>query len=98
MEESYVTGLTQLYTRAVAVDSLREESALLVTSFGHCKLMEGSVTRKEAKSSTRRGWQEVRDYTQREIQSREAMVGALKEDVVRELTRLRVCSIIWRGR
>lgn len=49
-----------------------------------------SVTRRETKSSSRRGWQEVRDYTQREIQSREALIGAMKEDVVRELARLRV--------
>ena len=31
----------------------------------------------------------MRDYTQREIQSREAMVVALREDVVRDLARLR---------
>ncbi|KAK4686696.1 glucosamine-phosphate N-acetyltransferase, partial [Tremellales sp. Uapishka_1] len=42
-------------------------------------------SRRGPKSTARRAWQEVRDYTQREIEAREAMVGALKEDVVHRL-------------
>ncbi|CAD6579224.1 MAG: hypothetical protein TREMPRED_002428 [Tremellales sp. Tagirdzhanova-0007] len=72
VEENYISGLTQLHSRAVAVDSLKED-----------------VMRGEMKPTSRRAWTEVRDYTQREIQSREAMVGALKEDVVNEMVKLR---------
>ncbi|ORX39052.1 hypothetical protein BD324DRAFT_618344 [Kockovaella imperatae] len=45
--------------------------------------------RREEKATIRRAWDEVRDYTQREMQSREAMVGAMREGVVRDLLRLR---------
>jgi hypothetical protein len=55
-----------------------------------------SAFRREEKSTTRRAWDEVRDYTVREIQSREAMVGALKEDIVKELVRLKVGVLILR--
>lgn len=48
-----------------------------------------SAFRREEKSTTRRAWGEVRDYTNREIQAREAMTGALKEVVVKELVRLK---------
>lgn len=34
----------------------------------------------------------MRDYTQREIHAREALVGALKEVVVQELLKLKVCA------
>lgn len=40
-------------------------------------------------STARRAWFEVRDYTQREVESREAYVNALKEDVVAPLVSLR---------
>ena len=53
--------------------------------------------RREMKPTSRRAWTEVRDYTQREIQSREAMVGALKEDVVREMVKLRVSKLSCMG-
>ena len=53
--------------------------------------------RGEMKPTSRRAWTEVRDYTQREIQSREAMVGALKEDVVNEMVKLRVSTILCTG-
>lgn len=42
----------------------------------------------------RRAWDEVRDYTTREIQAKEALVGALKEAVVKELVKLKVGSSI----
>lgn len=45
--------------------------------------------RKNPRTTTRRAWTEVRDYTLREIQSREALVSALKEDVVKELVKLK---------
>lgn len=40
-------------------------------------------------STARRAWFEVRDYTQREVDCREAFVNALKEDVVSRLVSLR---------
>lgn len=40
-------------------------------------------------STARRAWFEVRDYTQREVESREAFINALKEDVVSRLVSLR---------
>jgi hypothetical protein len=59
-------------------------------NYGYHAEKWSSAFRKEEKPTTRRAWDEVRDYTQREIQSREAMVAALREDVVRELMRLKV--------
>ncbi|WWD21112.1 hypothetical protein CI109_105593 [Kwoniella shandongensis] len=73
VEEQYIESLTRLYDRTVAIDTLHDDAG----------------PRKNAKPTARRAWQEVRDYTQREIQSREALVGALKEDVVRELVKLK---------
>ena len=95
VEENYIAGLSYLHNRATAVDSLRDEY-VVSTDWGGEKLADGctSVTRKETKSSVRKAWQEMRDYTQREVQSREAMVGALKQDVLRELVRLKVCLMI----
>lgn len=46
--------------------------------------------RKGPKPTTRRAWAEIRDYTQREAQSREAMVSAVKEDVLKDLVKMRV--------
>jgi len=46
--------------------------------------------RREERPTTRRAWDEVRDYTTREVLAREAMVGALKDVVVKELVRLKV--------
>lgn len=48
--------------------------------------------KREQKPTSRRAWDEVRDYTQREIHAREALVGALKEVVVQELLKLKVCA------
>lgn len=49
----------------------------------------GSVTSKTGKSTARRAWFEVRDYTQREIESREALVHALQSDVIAGLVSVR---------
>ncbi|KAK8843370.1 hypothetical protein IAR55_007027 [Kwoniella newhampshirensis] len=73
VEEQYIESLTRVHDRTVAIDTLHDDAG----------------PRKNTKSTTRRAWQEVRDYTQREIQSREALVGALKEDVVKELVKLK---------
>ncbi|WVQ93286.1 hypothetical protein IAU59_000353 [Kwoniella sp. CBS 9459] len=73
VEEQYIESLTRLYDRSVAIDTLHDDAG----------------PRKSQRSTTRRAWQEVRDYTQREVQSREAMVGALREDVVKELVKLK---------
>lgn len=54
-----------------------------------CKT-EHSVFRRDEKPTSRKAWDEVRDYTTREIQAKEALVGALKEAVVKELVRLKV--------
>ncbi|KAL1406017.1 hypothetical protein Q8F55_007700 [Vanrija albida] len=47
------------------------------------------ATRRDSNSSARRAWLEVRDYTQREIDSRGAFINALRDDVVGPLTSLR---------
>ncbi|WWC64114.1 uncharacterized protein I303_106722 [Kwoniella dejecticola CBS 10117] len=73
VEEQYIENLTRLYDRSVAIDTLHDDA-------GH---------RKQSKTSARKAWEEVRDYTQREIQSREAMVGALRAEVVKELVKLK---------
>ncbi|WWC91300.1 uncharacterized protein L201_006243 [Kwoniella dendrophila CBS 6074] len=73
VEEQYIENLTKLYDRSVAIDSLHDDAA----------------HKKQSKATARKAWQEVRDYTQREIQSREAMVGALREDVMKELLKLK---------
>ncbi|WRT68976.1 uncharacterized protein IL334_005958 [Kwoniella shivajii] len=73
VEEQYIENLTRLYDRSVAIDSLHDDAG----------------PRKQSKSTTRKAWQEVRDYTQRELQSREAMVSALREDVMKELVKLK---------
>ncbi|WVW79250.1 hypothetical protein I302_101216 [Kwoniella bestiolae CBS 10118] len=73
VEEQYIENLTRLYDRSVAIDTLHDDT-------NH---------RKQNKTTARKAWQEVRDYTQREIQSREAMVGALREDVMKELVKLK---------
>ena len=57
---------------------------------GRAMLSDASPARKNPRTTTRRAWTEVRDYTLREIQSREALVSALKEDVVKELVKLKV--------
>lgn len=49
-----------------------------------------SAFKRDERPTTRTAWDEVRDYTTREVQAREAMVGALKEVVVKELVRLKV--------
>lgn len=54
-----------------------------------CKT-EHSVFRRDEKPTSRKAWDEVRDYTTREIQAKEALVGALREAVVKELVRLKV--------
>ncbi|WVR09117.1 hypothetical protein IAU60_006179 [Kwoniella sp. DSM 27419] len=73
IEQQYIESLGRLYTKSVAVDSLHDD-----------------VNPRTSRASTaRRAWIEVREYTQREMQAREAMVGALKEDVVRILMNLR---------
>lgn len=46
--------------------------------------------KRSEKPTSRRAWSEVRDYTLREIQAREAMKGALEEDVIKELVKLKV--------
>nr|XP_019009767.1 uncharacterized protein I206_05327 [Kwoniella pini CBS 10737]OCF48548.1 hypothetical protein I206_05327 [Kwoniella pini CBS 10737] len=74
VEEQYIENLTRLYDRSVAIDTLHDDS---------------SGRRKQSKTTARKAWQEVRDYTQREIQSREAMVGALRADVLKELSKLK---------
>ncbi|KAK6904389.1 hypothetical protein I203_105202 [Kwoniella mangroviensis CBS 8507] len=74
VEEQYIENLTRLHDRSVAIDTLHDEP-------GH--------NRKQNRTTARKAWQEVRDYTQREIQSREAMVGALREDVMKELVKLK---------
>jgi hypothetical protein len=53
--------------------------------------VDDSVFRRDEKPTSRKAWDEVRDYTTREIQAKEALVGALKEAVVKELVRLKVC-------
>ena len=53
-----------------------------------------SGPRKGSKPTVRRAWAEIRDYTQREAQSREAMVSAVKEDVLKELVKMRVGRIL----
>ncbi|WOO83507.1 Glucosamine 6-phosphate N-acetyltransferase 1 [Vanrija pseudolonga] len=47
------------------------------------------ATRRDSNSSARRAWLEVRDYSQREIDSRSAFINALRDDVVGPLTSLR---------
>jgi hypothetical protein len=42
------------------------------------------------RSTTRKAWVEVRDYTSLEIQTRRAMVEALREVVIPELLQLKV--------
>ncbi|OCF40236.1 hypothetical protein I317_05929 [Kwoniella heveanensis CBS 569] len=81
VEEQYIESLTRLYDRSVAIDTLHDDAG----------------PRKSQRSTTRRAWQEVRDYTQREVQSREAMVGALREDVVKELVKLKEEQMRIRG-
>lgn len=49
------------------------------------------------RSTTRKAWVEVRDYTSLEIQTRRAMVEALREVVIPELVQLKV-SLGCRGR
>lgn len=52
-------------------------------------MLISSAFRREEKPTTRRAWEEVRDYTTREIEAREALAGALREVVVKELVRLK---------
>lgn len=40
--------------------------------------------------TVRKAWAEIIDYTQREAQSREAMVSAVREDVLKDLVKMRV--------
>ncbi|EIW67032.1 hypothetical protein TREMEDRAFT_34219 [Tremella mesenterica DSM 1558] len=51
--------------------------------------LQDDTPRKGTRRTARKAWTEVRDYTLREIQSREAMTVALKEDVVKALVRLK---------
>lgn len=53
-------------------------------------LLPSSIPRRGPRSSSRRAWLEVRDYTQREVEARQAMVAALKEDVVARLVAVKV--------
>jgi len=53
---------------------------------------ENSASRRGQRSTSRKAWHEVRDYTQREVDARQAMVGALKEDVVGRLVAVKVRS------
>mgnify|MGYP006876475491 CR=1 FL=1 len=48
-----------------------------------------SAFRREEKPTTRRAWDEVREYSTREIQAKEALVEVLREVIVRELVRLK---------
>ena len=49
-----------------------------------------SALRKDEKTTIRVAWDEVRDYTTREITSREALVGSLREAIVKQLQSLQV--------
>ncbi|ADV23223.1 glucosamine 6-phosphate N-acetyltransferase [Cryptococcus gattii E566] len=74
LENEYIGGLQRLYDRTVAIDSLHDEDP---------------PPKRSEKPTSRRAWSEVRDYTLREIQAREAMKGALEEDVIKELIKLK---------
>jgi hypothetical protein len=86
VEEDYIAGLRRCYSRSKAVDTLHDE---LVSQGQTGRVLMSSAFRRDEKPTTRRAWDEVRDYTIREIQAREAMVGALREVVVKELVRLK---------
>lgn len=53
--------------------------------------------KRSEKPTSRKAWSEVRDYTLREIQAGEAMKGALEEDVIKELTKLKVSLFVDTG-
>nr|KIR86478.1 glucosamine 6-phosphate N-acetyltransferase [Cryptococcus tetragattii IND107] len=74
LENEYIGGLQRLYDRTVAIDSLHDEDP---------------PPKRSEKPTSRRAWSEVRDYTLREIQAHEAMKGALEEDVIKELIKLK---------
>ncbi|OWZ75844.1 glucosamine 6-phosphate N-acetyltransferase [Cryptococcus neoformans Tu401-1] len=74
LENDYIGGLQRLYDRTMAIDSLHDEDP---------------PPKRSEKPTSRRAWSEVRDYTLREIQAREAMKGALEEDVIKELVKLK---------
>jgi hypothetical protein len=56
------------------------------------ELTASTGPRKGQKPTIRRAWAEIREYTQREAQSREAMVSAVREDVLKELVKLKVST------
>ncbi|WVO15309.1 hypothetical protein L204_102965 [Cryptococcus depauperatus] len=73
LEKEYVEGLRRLYNRTLAIDTLHDDAP----------------PRKSEKPTSRKAWAEVRDYTLREIEAREAMKEALTVDVVTELLRIK---------
>ncbi|WVQ81563.1 hypothetical protein IAT38_003687 [Cryptococcus sp. DSM 104549] len=75
VEKNYIDGLRRLYDRTNAIDSLHDDAP--------------PPRAKTPKPSTRIAWAEVRDYTLREIQSREAMKESLQLNVVTELVKLK---------
>ncbi|WVQ75466.1 hypothetical protein IAR50_005091 [Cryptococcus sp. DSM 104548] len=74
VEKEYIDGLRRLYDRTRSIDSLHDDAP---------------PPQRWGKPTSRIAWAEVRDYTLREIESREAMRSAMEERVVRELVRLK---------
>jgi hypothetical protein len=68
----------RVHSRAMATEDQRASAA------------DFSRSIRGPRSTTRKAWVEVRDYTSLEIQTRRAMVEALREVVIPELVQLKV--------
>lgn len=96
LEEQYISGLNKLYSKTLALDTLHEEFVPYCSpgwTSRECMADRFSGPRKGPKPTVRRAWGEIIDYTQREAQSREAMVSAVKEDVLKDLVKMRVSRL-----
>lgn len=87
IEQAYIDALTKLHGKAVGADLLQDEYVVVLFRADH--LHSAPHPRARVTSSARRAWFEVRDYTQREIETREAFANALSADVLSPLIALR---------
>ncbi|GMK56228.1 hypothetical protein CspeluHIS016_0300680 [Cutaneotrichosporon spelunceum] len=74
IEQEYIQALSKLHDRAKGADILQDDAP---------------HPRARVTSSARRAWFEVRDYTTREIEARDAFINALRNDVLNPLVALR---------